>query len=50
LVSAPNEMAQASLEAGVGVRDMCERPFLEVLAQREVLRRTAEAAQAERMS
>jgi hypothetical protein len=40
--------AQASLEEGVAVKDMTERPFLQALAQREVLRRTAEAAQAER--
>jgi hypothetical protein len=40
---------QASLEAGVAAKDMCERPFLEVLAQREVARRSAEAAQAARL-
>lgn len=38
---------QASSEAGVAVKDMTERKFLEVLAQREVARRMKEAAQAE---
>jgi hypothetical protein len=37
---------QASIEAGVAVCDMSERRFLEVLAQREVVRRQREAAHA----
>eukprot|EP00879_Flechtneria_rotunda_P004122 GHRR01004367.1.p1 GENE.GHRR01004367.1~~GHRR01004367.1.p1 ORF type:complete len:327 (+),score=72.26 GHRR01004367.1:123-1103(+) len=35
---------QASLDAGVAVKDMTERPFLERLAGREVERRTKETA------
>jgi hypothetical protein len=42
-------LVQASLEEGVAVRDMTEARFLESLARREVLRRTAEAAQAAQM-
>lgn len=41
--------AQASLEEGVAIKDMTEQRFLESLARREVLRRTAEAAQAAQM-
>jgi hypothetical protein len=35
---------QASIEAGVAVKDMTERRFLEVVAQQEVTRRHREAA------
>lgn len=40
---------QASVEEGVAVKDMTEQRFLESLARREVLRRTAEAAQVAQM-
>lgn len=40
---------QASVEEGVAVKDMTEQRFLESLARREVLRRTAEAAQIAQM-
>lgn len=42
-------MLQASLEEGVAVKDMTGQQFLESLARREVLRRTAEAAQIAQM-
>jgi hypothetical protein len=42
-------LVQASLEEGIAVKDMTEARFLESLARREVLRRTAEAAQAAQM-
>lgn len=38
------------MEEGVAVKDMTEQRFLEVLARREVLRRTAEAAAAAQMA